>query len=820
MSASWLPAGRGVVTEIEWGPWLGRTVRLDPYLVWADLTGLLGFHGWNPADDSHGGHLPLLIELREAGLAAPGSCRPDVPEVLGCIRIPGAYIVSGSDTGSPDYVRLKHITGRVQPKAIEHLLASKDVVRFVLGLPRIPATESTSPPREAPTELAKRVVLGFIDDGCPFAHPALAAGPDSGLRSRVVALWDQDHARMGTAGGPWRSPPSFGYGAVLDATQIQAAIERGEQGPVAPAGDPLAPYMAVDYVPVRPALGQHAVSLRCTPGQAASIPPGTMLSTTHGAGVMSLAMAVPPPLREHPGLDRDHDAAIAADDAALDWRAVFVQLPTGTILDTSGGSLGVHVLDGLHFIIDRAQRVAPDGRPEKDPKLVHTDNVIVATISYGAIAGPHDGSSILERAIDELVDFGSQWRLWVVVAAGNAHGSRTHARLTLRCGEGKPLVWHVAPDHPHESYLEVWLPATDVNGRALTDAETARFRLRVTSPAGDSITGVPTGSASLLCEAGGGGGAEHCMAAVIFPNSPAQTDTRARLALIAVAPTRAALPGEGPARALAPHGEWVVDVEWWSPQAEVDPSTPPVQVHAWTERNDLLYGTRRGQQARVWGDDPDPEPTEHMPDALAAVRDPGWHERQQRQTNVLQPGYSQGTIGGIRFTSGDFWARNEVAVDRHLAGHTVVVGGYRRSDGEMAAYSSGGPDRGASWSEITGAMGLAPAAARPPGDAPARLQPDADAPSDVGAAARGVRVDGMLAGSAARLAGTSAAAPTVARFVANAMHGDDAQRRQRVLGNSLVAPAAVGQASSPPAARPTPAPRLDDAFRRGRWRIR
>ena len=95
------------------------------------------------------------------------------------------------------------------------------------------------------------------------------------------------------------------------------------------------------------------------------------------------------------------------------------------------------------------------------------------------------------------------------------------------------------------------------------------------------------------------------------------------------------------------------------------------------------------------------------------------------------------------------------------------------------------------------------------------------APSDIGPALRGLRTIGLRAGSVARLSGTSAAAPSAARLIANIQHAavwfEDTESWVVRFGGQRLASLAE---SSPDPKRPTPTPIMDDRFRRGRWRIR
>ncbi|MDN8616078.1 hypothetical protein [Variovorax ginsengisoli] len=145
----------------------------------------------------------------------------------------------------------------------------------------------------------------------------------------------------------------------------------------------------------------------------------------------------------------------------LEKPIVAVQFPSAGIEDSSGRWLSRHVLDGLHYVIQCA----------------HEDTRrIVANISWGPQTGPHDGSALLEEAIDDLVE--KDPRLEVVFPAGNSFSSRAHgsARLSDGC---KGLEWVVPPDGKSPAFLEIWWPP----GIAPEDVE-----LTVEAPDGTGLT--------------------------------------------------------------------------------------------------------------------------------------------------------------------------------------------------------------------------------------------------------------------------------------------------------------------------------------------
>ena len=112
-------------------------------------------------------------------------------------------------------------------------------------------------------------------------------------------------------------------------------------------------------------------------------------------------------------------------DAASLPDIVAVHLPRRGVADTSGSALKVQVLDALHYIVERAG-------PQAD---------VVVNLSYGTMAGPHDGQHDPREAIDELVAT-ARGRLTVVLPAGNSYEARCHAVFQLGVEEEAPdLRW-------------------------------------------------------------------------------------------------------------------------------------------------------------------------------------------------------------------------------------------------------------------------------------------------------------------------------------------------------------------------------------------
>lgn len=125
------------------------------------------------------------------------------------------------------------------------------------------------------------------------------------------------------------------------------------------------------------------------------------------------------------------------------------------------------VVDGVAFVF----RVAEEyGLPA------------VVNLSLGGHAGPHDGTSLFETAVDATLDRAGRA---VVVAAGNEGGSRIHVGAEVP----SPVVWHISVGSPSGA-AQFW------------HSPAASFTVEVVGPEGASLA-VPPGSTGSLTSAGG-----------------------------------------------------------------------------------------------------------------------------------------------------------------------------------------------------------------------------------------------------------------------------------------------------------------------------
>lgn len=663
-----------------------QPARIDAYLVWDLLTDFARHNADaalapdpDPAMAQTTRWLPVTVQLSapaEAALAA-----------LALLAEPG-----GADLAA----RLSRWPAAGPPSTLQTALVPETLIatlvlavnrgllqRFQLGAPcaappEPPSVALAAPAPPGPAQGSCKT-LGLIDDGCCLAHQDFR---DAQQHSRLLWLWDQNPGAQVEADGPWQRYAGMPTDAATQASHA-AATGGDARSPVRPAvayGAELSGARISALLQAQPGLGEEPErALYARLGRPDWGPP----DRSHGARVMHLlaGRATNASQTQHNNgsayPDDGSRAYLAKRGRAADQRPIlFVQLPAAVIADTSGDSLAMHVIDGARYIVARSAQHAAN---TADPERWQTHLVI----ALGGIAGPHDGSSLAELALDELA---ADARVQIVVAAGNAGDDalHIHALRSVCAGQAGEFFVRVPAHQRRDSFVECWLPAsaTDPFGG---------FSLHLSPPGGLPATSAPVrlGQVAALRDAQGA-----VLASLVFARQVAQ-GLNGTLVLLAIAPSAVA-PSAYPAgsrRSPAPAGVWTLRVESTAKAA--------CDIHAWIERDDVLVGVRRPQQTRF----------EMAPDL-------------PRQAQYL---------------------RSDVTLSSLAHGRRVVrAGAMVASSRSISPYSSQGPG-----------LGAAP-----------QQREIVYAPGDSSPTVSGVVTPGFYSGTSASLNGTSAAAPQVARALA------------------------------------------------------
>ena len=266
------------------------------------------------------------------------------------------------------------------------------------------------------------VVLSVLDEGLPFLHKQTLAA--SG-QSRCLAVWLQDARATFEQRG---QPP---FGRCVDHADIQTALDTGshEENGYRHTG-------AID-------------DLMPTPQR-------LLRGATHGSAVLGLA-------------------AGKADDKHL---LMGVNFPPTAVQDTSGSLLPFFILLGICFSLEQTRRLAGQLSAAAPDRFSDVSIPLVINLSYGVLAGPKDGSGVLENVMEQLSNMAPNSCPGVetvrfVLPMGNGRQSQTAGRLFAH---NRSLTLRLIPDDKTPSFVEIW-----ADGDASAIQSRADF-LTLTSP--------------------------------------------------------------------------------------------------------------------------------------------------------------------------------------------------------------------------------------------------------------------------------------------------------------------------------------------------
>lgn len=663
--------------------------RPDPYLIWAQLTGWVDLVTEAQAGKPPKHAVPLIAELID-------------PRRFDDFRS-ATEVIDPQCLVTPAHRSARHVTVWIDAANLGAFAALADaqdkpfIERFDICQPIWPrrlgqrARFKRIQPRHAPLQPRGTVLIGVIDNGCPFAHASLVNWDAAGSKpsTRIAALWDMRH--NGLKSNALLSPPpaSLHFGR-----EFRRDVAKG-------LDSLLMAFIVAPHTIDETGLYRSIEAER--PRDEAARPLELRRHVSHGAHVLDV-LAGRVPLRQRVALDADTPPGWAeATDAAADPArsdVVFVQLPSGAVQDNSGGWLGSHVLDAMRYILGCA---VPG---------VTTD--VVINLSYGGTAGPHNGSSLLECAIDELIEQHGVGKpaVHVFIAAGNAFAARSHAVLAEKDfaapdetgrRRSRSLAWHVPADAETPSFMELWMPK----------AWLARKPVLSVTPPGDAGFQIEPGQAVTWPQQGAP------QATIMFLELSSRGNDEP-MVLLAISPTSTSASkarGTGDERPPAPHGNWAIYIDLTAAEGDA-----LGELHAYIARNDRDIGTLRRGRPSYFVDEHD-DPSRYL---RRAVDDPGRFDaaeieppRHRAGSTLRRRGTLSATANGTR---------------------TKVAAGYEwRSEGH-AAYSSAGPSR----------------------SNPAR-RPSASLVTDLSSTLPGIRAGGNYSGATFRLVGTSSAAPQLAR---------------------------------------------------------
>ncbi|HVO90347.1 MAG TPA: hypothetical protein VMV45_17550 [Casimicrobiaceae bacterium] len=469
--------------------------------------------------------VPLLIKLRAeipsgsgmtAAQFAAYAWSSDADEARTWIRIPAMYRTPPSHLATNRFLTAMVTAQFFDRKSRDPRLAEL-IERYEIGAAYLlPEVSKPVVVAQLGNTLPRQVLAAAIDDGFAYAHEQFRR---SDGKCRVAYLWDQD-------GPPF--VPSIGYGSEITGSDIDSAIASGLDE------ERIYRTLSLDYRDsgFKP-LGRRA---------------------SHGTAALGLAFG--------------RNAAQVAPTQRLP--IVLVKLPNRVTENPSDLDLDPWVVDAIYYIHMRADDIS---RQEKCGALP-----IVLNLSYGTTHGPHDGTSLLEQAIDSWVTLRASAQppvaTAVVLPSGNAYLGRCHATLDFCQPRVRSLAWRVLPDDCASSWNYLYVKPARPNANPI-------IRVALVDPAGNGSALIGVGQKTQLLVDG------WPVAEIVYsPSQPGYADKIS----VWIAPTAnldASLP-------LAPSGKWIVRVE---------SSGDECVVNAWIRRGESPPGHPRAGHQSYFDDD-------------------------------------------------------------------------------------------------------------------------------------------------------------------------------------------------------------------------
>jgi subtilisin family serine protease len=275
----------------------------------------------------------------------------------------------------------------------------------------------------------------------------------------------------------------------------------GLETEISPAGFPYGREFTADAINAALASDNPYLQLAYDPGFAA-----------HGTHVMDIAA----------GNGRATGAPGVAPKADL----IFVQLASNDTAPEENFGNSRHLLDAVEYIFEKARLL---------------NKPAVVNLSLGTNGGPHDGTSLVEKRIDQLLEEPGRA---VVIAASNNWEHGIHASGRIAPGQQRVLRWELPQGDLTDNELEIWYGGS------------AKLDVSLVDPSGAQLGPFALGTTTLLKSGGVQVGA-------IFhrQNDPNNHDNQIDILLDSTL-----------------SGQWSIVLEASGAQ--------PVHFHAWIERDD------------------------------------------------------------------------------------------------------------------------------------------------------------------------------------------------------------------------------------------
>ena len=408
-----------------------------------------------------------------------------------------------------------------------------------------------------------------------------------------------------------------------------------------------------------------------------------------------------------------------------------VNLPSRTIVGTSGRYLERFILDGINRIVQRADAIweANSYKTDVTKTGTLTGYPIVINMSFAKQAGRRDGLDVISMRIAEInSDREKKGMVPVhfVFPTGNENLAQGNAETRIESGAEVSFDWRVQNDDHTANFVEIW--TTSKRGTKIT----GKGRIGIPVPLAIQII-APNGEASDFARARPGQQMDmklpnesktiarvYCRAEPLSGNGYKQRYQTQFV--ICTRPTNF-YEADTP---VAPAGVWTIKIrnDYYRPLS--------ISANVQTDQSELPDA---GTGLRAYFE----HPTYDRIDDRGAWMDSYSYEQGNRDRSVNQD------RSNILRRHGTM---NAIGAGYEKSGYTWVIAGHRARDGKPVPYSA----TGAGADDAEGDKG--------------RRAPTASFPSDDGIAHFGTMAAGARNGSVVALRGTSFSAAQATRFIA------------------------------------------------------
>ncbi|WP_093358467.1 S8 family serine peptidase [Tropicimonas isoalkanivorans] len=400
---------------------------------------------------------------------------------------------------------------------------------------------------------------------------------------------------------------------------------------------------------------------------------------------------------------------------------IAVNLPPRAAFGASGEFLDYYMVHALRRIVDLSDAIWVKNHPEPTDGPIGYPTII--NLSFGRQAGVKDSRGVFASALSQLIGLRDDSRapLDIVMPAGNDNLERMYAVANLEPGVDGPgavaeIDWRIQPEDQSSNYVEILFEAPSE-----ASSPHAPIEIDLSPPgAAPCPRPIPVNARSELGR----------FAAIYCRMLPADREGNTQLyrLLLCVAPTSR----PGGHGACAPSGAWKIRLR------NVSDSPVEVDLNIQTDQS-ILPASTAGRRSYL------DSPFYRRFDSGGRPLDT-WASELGNDT-VARGSEARGPQDPVFDPEANPCVRRHGTINATASSALVVcAGGYRRSDGREAPYSSTG----------TGV----------PLSDDGRSAPTAAFPTDDGYAHFGILAAGAADGSVVPMRGTSFAAPQATRLIA------------------------------------------------------